>query len=708
MNLFTLVASLGLDDSEYRKGIQDATNSGKNFANGVASSVKAGTIALGNLMSDAAKGAINFVADMGKQSVSIAAELEAREAQFNAAFGDMAGQALAAFQAVGEETNILTSRLQEVGTKGFSQLKGAGLDANTAMEASTKLLELSADAAAYYDISLEEANEKLRSFMRGNTEAGDAIGLFTSESQRNSEALEAYGKKWNDLTEAQKQTLMLNIAEEIYNQSGAIGQAAREGESWGNVTENLSAAWEKVLGTIGGPIKDTLIPVIGEFTTFLENNQEAAKGSAEKVGEFAGALMDKLVVGFQWCLDNGDKVESIITVIGVALGVAFVAANPLGAAITAIATAGVLLITNWEEIETKASAIWENVKSSVTGFVDDVKVYFDGITWDQLGKDIIQGLVEGLKASYETWIEPIQNVFTNIWTGVKNVLGIHSPSTLAAEAGGFIVEGFANGVETGKTTFGEKIKGVFTSIWDGIKSVFGFGGGKSAKEAESDAGEMGMSVVEGLATGLGGEDNSAVAQATSLGERVIEALRTALDITENVSNLGVTIGGAVTAGVDQGAQEAEILGMNTVAMNVFSGLVSAMSITGGIAGYFTSIGAAISQGIAKGIRDSTSSITSAAVEAARAAYNAAKKELGIKSPSRVMMEVGKNYAEGFAMGITQNAGLVANAARNTAQQAVYGSYMGDMNITQNITAVPMSPNELAMQTANALQLLRFA
>ena len=63
---------------------------------------------------------------------------------------------------------------------------------------------IAADAAAYYDISLEDADVRLRSFLRGNTEAGDAIGLFTSESQRNSKAVELYGTKWTNLTEAQK------------------------------------------------------------------------------------------------------------------------------------------------------------------------------------------------------------------------------------------------------------------------------------------------------------------------------------------------------------------------------------------------------------------------------------------------------------------------------------------------------------------------
>lgn len=707
MNLFSLYAELGLDDSGFKRGIQGATETGKGFAGKLTSSVSAGTIALGNLMADAAKKAASFVVDMGSQAVTLSAELEAREAQFNAAFGDMATQAMEAFRAVGDETNILTSRLQETGTKGFSQLKGAGLDANAAMEASTKLLELSADAAAYYDISLEEANERLRSFMRGNTEAGDAIGLFTSESQRNQAAVEEYGKKWNDLTEAQKQLLMLNISEEIYAQSGAIGQAAREGESWSNVASNLSSAWKGVLGVMGDPVKDTLIPIMGELTTFLENNKEAVAGVAEKVGILGGELAGKLMDAFQWCLDNGDKLGSIITLVGTALGVAMACANPLGTALAAVATAGVLLITNWDSIKEKATEIWENVKTTFENVVGSITEYFDNLTWDQLASDIIVGLVEGLKAAYTTWIEPIKNVFADIWGGIKEILGIHSPSTLAAEAGGFIVEGFANGVETGKTSFGEKIKNVFSSIWDGIKSIFGFGGNSSA---ENDADEVGMSVVEGLANGLEDDEDSTGIQATLLGNNVIESLRVALDVVEGVSGKAIMLGNAIVAGVGSGMSDAKISGVSDSADNIYDEFESEMEIKKGKAEMFEPIGKSIIDGIIKGInnKEKNDAIKSAAKAAAKAAYEAAKEELGIKSPSRVMMEVGKYYAEGFAKGITENANTVVGAARGLAQNAVYGSYMGDMNITQNISAVPMSPNELAMQTASALQMLRFA
>ena len=845
MNLFSLYAELGLKDDGYRKGIKDATSSGKNFASGLVSSVSAGTIALGNLMADAVKAGVSVVKNFGSQAITYAAEVEAANAQFEAAFGDMADEATAAFAKVGKETNILTSRLKETGTKGFSQLKGAGLDANKAMEASTKLLELSADAAAYYDISLEDANEKLRSFMRGNTEAGDAIGLFTSESQRNSAAVEEYGKKWDKLTEAQKQLLMLNIADEIYSQSGAMGQAAREGESWGNVTANAQEIWRQTLALMGGPIKDQLIPIIQSFTEFLSNNQTAISGVAEGIGSLMGKAVEvsaslgtafgengisgvldiistkvseastkvtealpgliesvttwatekktemltsatDLFAGFSEAIPGvtekvtealpgiltavttfvvGNKIqmateattlfsgfsESLTTAItglsealpGIVTAVTdFVVeqapvvlaqattlfaglSDSVSTAITNIGTSLPGIIDNFVTTVTEnlprllelGGTMVGEIISGVIGAIPQILVAGVGFAstlvssikkydWLSIGGDIIAGLLGGIQTAASASLEAIKQAFVDIWTGIKGVFGIASPSTVAAEAGSFIVEGLSNGITTGVATFGETIKSAFKGIWEGIKSIFGFG--KEKDTSGEDAEAVGTTIVEGLATGLGGEENSAVTNAASLGTRIIEAIKTALDITENVSNMAVTIGGAVTAGVDQGAQDAQITGMNTVAMNVFEGLVSAMAIKGGVAGYFTSVGAAISQGIAKGIKDSASSITSAAKEAARAAYNAAMRELDAHSPSRKMMEVGKYYAEGFALGISGNTGTVAAAARNAAQQAVYGSYMGDVNVTQNISAVAMSPNELAMQTANALQLLRFA
>ena len=68
---------------------------------------------------------------------------------------------------------------------------------------------------------------------------------------------------------------------------------------------------------------------------------------------------------------------------------------------------------------------------------------------------------------------------------------------------------------------------------------------------------------------------------------------------------------------------------------------------------FTGIGGGIVGGILKGINDKKPSLITAAAGFAASAVAAAKRALGINSPSRVMMEVGRFTAEGMEQGLKQ-------------------------------------------------------
>lgn len=290
MDLFTLVARLGMDSSEYEKGISKARGSFSDLS----STISAKAVAFGTMTAHAIEKAADAAINLGKSAIQAAADIEAEKAQFKATFGDMQGSAEKAFNAISKSTGIMSARLQTVGTKAFSQFKGAGLDAVDALSMMEEYTTLAADAAAYYDITLEDADQRLRSFLLGNTEAGDAIGLFTSESQRNTAAMEKYGQKWTSLTEAQKQMLMLDISKEIYEQSGAIGQANRESDAWANTVANLKKAWEKALALIGEPIMVVLTPILQDVTEWLgdEETQLKLKQFGLTVGNAIDATVD--------------------------------------------------------------------------------------------------------------------------------------------------------------------------------------------------------------------------------------------------------------------------------------------------------------------------------------------------------------------------------------------------------------------------------
>lgn len=72
-----------------------------------------------------------------------------------------------------------------------------------------------------------------------------------------------------------------------------------------------------------------------------------------------------------------------------------------------------------------------------------------------------------------------------------------------------------------------------------------------------------------------------------------------------------------------------------------------------IAGYqadFKAVGESLMEGVAKGVRDGQSGVVNAVAKALQAAVRAAKKEMDINSPSRVMAKIGDYMAQGVGMG----------------------------------------------------------
>lgn len=267
MDLFTLVVKIGLDSQEYEQGIRKSKSSILELGG----FINAKTIAMGQMIARGAEKAFNTVASLSRRAIQTAADQEALDSLASATFGELESAANGVFDSIGKDTNMLSQQLKSVGTSAFMQFKGAGVDAAEAMTMMDKYIRLAADGAAAYNMSVDEADTRLRSFLRGNTEAGDAIGLQVSESTRASKAMEVYGKKWQALTEAQKQMLMLNIVDAIYDQTNVIGQAAREGHEWENVINKLDAAQDTLLKHIGKPFKDALTPFIEKVTDLFSD-----------------------------------------------------------------------------------------------------------------------------------------------------------------------------------------------------------------------------------------------------------------------------------------------------------------------------------------------------------------------------------------------------------------------------------------------------
>jgi TP901 family phage tail tape measure protein len=89
----------------------------------------------------------------------------------------------------------------------------------------------------------------------------------------------------------------------------------------------------------------------------------------------------------------------------------------------------------WESIKSTAKTIWSNIVG-----------YFKGIDLRQVGRDIIQGLVNGIGGMIGTVKAKVAEISNLIPDGVKKFLHIKSPSRVMMELGGYTGEGFAIGM----------------------------------------------------------------------------------------------------------------------------------------------------------------------------------------------------------------------------------------------------------------------
>lgn len=315
MNLLDLYCKISIDDSDFQDGIKRASSGFSKLKSGVGTVVKAvsGIGAVVTTVSTA-------LATVG---VDAAAEVRAEASAFSQTFGDMQDTATEAIGRVAQESGILQTRLNTLGSKIYAFARSSGGDATESMNLMERALRAAADSAAYYDTSVEQATETLQSFLKGNYENDAALGLSATETTRNAAAMELFGQKFNNLTEIQKQETLLKMVEDSQALSGALGQASREADGWENVLGNLKESWRQLKAAFGDPILDVVTPMIQNMTASVQNFTAQV--------DWEG-LTQTITTGFSNAVTAGQNliatIQNLLPIITTAAG-AFVSLRPV-------------------------------------------------------------------------------------------------------------------------------------------------------------------------------------------------------------------------------------------------------------------------------------------------------------------------------------------------------------------------------------------
>lgn len=385
---------------------------------------------------------VGVITKFGQEIIETTAELQALDAQFEQVFkGSEGAQAIKLMNEQSEELGIHTDRLKSSFNQFGAQLKGAGMESAQVMEGTANATRLAADAAAFYDTTLETSSASLASFLKGNFEAGDAIGVYTNATQMGTSAQEMYGKSWDKLTEAEKQWLLLDKVSQVYELNGAAGQATREQENWSNVTENLRANWERFLTLIGNvllPVATEIVKVLDSIITGITDLVDAANEGSVMANIIVG-VVGGLIALFTGYVTIVLVANTATTLWGIISGGAAVSTGLLAGAfalltapitlvilaIAALATVIVLVIKHWDELKVAAAKTWEAVKATWSGvaswfnetFITPIKKAINSI----LG--FAEGLANGFIDAINKIIQALNSIKINIPDWVPKIGG---------------------------------------------------------------------------------------------------------------------------------------------------------------------------------------------------------------------------------------------------------------------------------------------
>lgn len=197
-------------------------------------------------------------------------------------------------------------------------------------------------------------------------------------------------------------------------------------ENWGKITS--------VLRTFGGFLLGPLIGTVVAFVSLIIQNWSKIKNGAKTA---LNAVKNAFSAAFNWLKDQASSFKNTFL------------NGPWRAFTQGIPR---LIRTAWNKVKDvfNSSVTW--VMDKIRNLKDRIKSAF-GNAKDLLynaGKDIVKGLVNGIKDQIGDAVNTIKDVASDIGSAFTGALGIHSPSRVFVEYGGFVVDGLTKGMGQGR------------------------------------------------------------------------------------------------------------------------------------------------------------------------------------------------------------------------------------------------------------------
>lgn len=376
---------------------------------------------LGGLVSAAAVGSIL------KDAFEAGGNLEQSFGGLETIYGDAAGQAKE-FAMQAAAAGISANDYAEQAVSFGASLRAAfGGDTEAAMNAANTAILDMADNAAKMGTPLESIQAAYQGFAKGNYQLLDNLKLGYGGTQSEMERLLADAEKISGVKyDMSNLGDVYDAIHVIQGELGLTGVAAAEAATTlSGSLGAMKASWENVLAALmTGEGLDTAIDnLVTSFGNFGSNVSKMLQNLAPQ--------LPKLILG----LVNGI----------IAQAPQFIAAG-----VQLIVDLGLGLVKALPDIIAMLPQIFDGIINA-----------FAAVDWGQLGLDIINGIIRGLKNAGQALWDALKQLAKDSWQLLKDQFKIGSPSRVFAdEVGRWIPPGVALGIEGNMAPLNAAITGM--------------------------------------------------------------------------------------------------------------------------------------------------------------------------------------------------------------------------------------------------------
>lgn len=482
--------------------------SGKSLENAGKKSIKFGDLIKANVISDVIVGGLKKVAsacksiakgvvDFVKDSVSAFGELEQNLGGSEAVFGAYADSVVAKSKEAYKSMGVSQSEYLATANKMGSLFQGSGLSQDRSLELTTKAMQRATDVASVMGIDTTQALESIAGAAKGNFTMMDNLGVAM-----NATTLQAYaaGKGidfvWNKASNAEKAELAMQMFFEKTEQYA--GNFAREAEE--TLTGSIGMA-KSALQTLKENLGNSEADLAPMIMNLLNSVQAVIRNAAPIVQQVVNAILEQapllLTTGAQMVNTLLDGlVANLAPILSGAVDVVFTLVDGIVANLDPIMQAAVTLVVVLVEaladnLDKIINAAFTLVDSLVNALLQDdnlskiinsaIKIVIElaaGLISNaprlvNAAFQLIGGLVKGLWDNRGLVVDAIQKVGRAMIAGIKNLFGIHSPSTVFAGIGKNLLEGLWSGIQNTRNWLIQKIRSLGSAVTDALKAVLG-------------------------------------------------------------------------------------------------------------------------------------------------------------------------------------------------------------------------------------------